>query len=107
MANAADGYLADWLPHEAQLAALDWRVAELEAQLAALDWREITETDLPEIGQQVLACFKGQFQWVIFPATMTRHQGVFAVGHAKPTHWMPMPAPPAPRSCEEHEWLTR
>jgi hypothetical protein len=81
--------------------------AQMRRQLAALDWREITETDLPEIGQQVLACFKGQFQWVIFPATMTRHQGVFAVGHAKPTHWMPMPAPPAPRSCEEHEWLTR
>jgi len=80
---------------EAQLAAATegWRIAG--EQLAALQWRRISEQDLPEIGQEVLACFKGQFQWVIFPAAMTRHEGIFAPGHAKPTHWMPKPVPPA------------
>ena len=50
----------------------------------------------PDDGRKVLACFKGQFEWVIFVAYATRksHGGVYAPGHASPTHWMPLPEPP-------------
>lgn len=50
----------------------------------------------PIDGRKVLACFKGQFDWVIFTASAMpqTHGGVQAPGHAAPTHWMPMPEPP-------------
>ena len=56
-------------------------------------WVKCSER-LPEVGTEVLACFKGQFKWVMFLATMTQHDGVFAAGHAEPTHWQPLPNPP-------------
>jgi hypothetical protein len=56
-------------------------------------WISIHES-LPEIEQQVLSCFKGQFAWVMFVATMTRNNGLYAAGYAAPTHWMPLPEPP-------------
>jgi hypothetical protein len=49
---------------------------------------------LPEVGQRVMACFKGQFDWVIFVATSTVHDGLSQPGYARPTHWMPLPEPP-------------
>jgi hypothetical protein len=50
---------------------------------------------LPGVGTKVLACFKAQFEWVMFTARMTRHDGVYAPGYATSTHWMPLPEPPA------------
>lgn len=47
----------------------------------------------PTDGREVLACFKGQFRWVIFIAH-AHSSGVRAPGHAPATHWMPMPEPP-------------
>lgn len=58
------------------------------------EWISVKE-NLPAIGDTVLAAFKGQFKWVIFPATCTLHDGLYAAGYASPTHWMPLPEPPA------------
>lgn len=58
-----------------------------------MQWVNVTDR-YPEIGQQVLACFHGQFQWVMFFATMTPTNGLFAAGYAAPTHWIPRPEPP-------------
>ena len=52
------------------------------------------EDQVPELGKTVWACFKGQFSWVQFPATMTREFGLWSQGYAAPTHWMPLPEPP-------------
>jgi hypothetical protein len=49
---------------------------------------------LPDVEQKVWACFKGQFEWVQYPAIMTAHLGIFANGYAAASHWMPLPNPP-------------
>lgn len=46
---------------------------------------------MPELGTVVLATFKGQYNWVIFPAVMTFDKGLYSQGYAAPTHWMPIP----------------
>jgi uncharacterized protein DUF551 len=52
------------------------------------------EDRLPELGETVLATFKGQFQWVMFPAMCSTVNGLYATGYALPTHWQPLPEPP-------------
>ncbi len=58
---------------------------------AMSDWRPIETA--PKEGQDVLACFKGQFEWVMFIAICGRF-GPKAHGYADPTHWMPLPDAP-------------
>lgn len=49
----------------------------------------------PTDGREVLAAFKGQFDWVIFIAhAYGAPYGVHAIGYAKPTHWTHMPNDP-------------
>lgn len=56
-------------------------------------WQTIESA--PKDIKDVLVCFEGQFGWVVFVAPAfgaeTRRPG-----YAAPTHWMPLPAPPAP-----------
>ncbi len=58
-----------------------------------MQWQPIESA--PTDGREVLAAFRGQFQWVIFTARCCNQPyGVYNCGYAKPTHWMPLPAPP-------------
>lgn len=77
---------------------LKWR--DCDAAISAIDaalaepggWQPIKTA--PKDGRQVLACFKGQFEWIIFLAHATSAHGVMASGHAAPTHWMTLPDSP-------------
>ena len=71
---------------------LQERVAELEAQLAALDWREITEKDLPKVGDEVLDAETVCVQLVV------EDSGVDDWTELGYTHFRPLAPPPAPRS---------
>lgn len=68
--------------------------AQIQTTTRDFTWRLIETA--PTDGRQVLACFKGQFSWVIFTAAAAPQSGggVWAPGHATPTHWMPIPEPP-------------
>lgn len=57
------------------------------------EWISVKDR-LPTVGDEVLACFKGQFSWVMFTAVSTHHHGLVADGYASATHWMPLPEPP-------------
>lgn len=56
------------------------------------EWVKVKDR-LPEVGQEVLATFKGQFGWVMFTAT-SWPDGLVACGYAPPTHWHPLPECP-------------
>lgn len=56
------------------------------------EWQPIDTA--PKDGTQILACFKGQFDWVIFIAHSDKSR-VWAAGYASPTHWQPLPKPPS------------
>jgi hypothetical protein len=56
-------------------------------------WRSIETA--PKDGSEILACFQGQFRWVMFVA-LAFGADSNAQGYAKPTHWMPLPAAPLP-----------
>lgn len=72
-------------------------VQEMARELLALreanHWIPVSER-LPELDQEVYACFQGQFRWVYFVASMTARGGLYAGGYALPTHWRPLPSPP-------------
>jgi len=52
------------------------------------------EDNLPPFGEKVLACFKGQFNWVIFIAELLDDGKLGNTRYAPPTHWMALPVPP-------------
>jgi hypothetical protein len=56
------------------------------------EWVSV-EDRLPDYGVDVLACFHGQFKWVLFVARKSQGE-LQAAGYAKPTHWQPLPTPP-------------
>jgi hypothetical protein len=73
----------------------------LEAELAHLraedERRWISVKDrLPNVGERVLAGFKGQFAWITFFAACSTSSRLTAYGFADPTHWQPLPSPPTP-----------
>lgn len=54
-------------------------------------WHRVKDGDLPKLGSEVIGAFRGQFNWVRFPAQMTLHHGLYASGYASPTHWAEWP----------------
>lgn len=85
------------LAYDPMMCNITPEVLECLRELNGLRWKKATVEDLPPIGTKVLAAFEGQFEWVMFPASMTKHNGIYAPGYATPTHWRPWPTPPAPR----------
>lgn len=49
--------------------------------------------DARKDGKQVLACFRGQFDWVYFVA-YARTDGVLLDGYAPAEYWQDLPTPP-------------
>lgn len=60
------------------------------------EWQPIESA--PKDGREVLVCFQSRNgpDWIIFTARAysEQHGGTKRDGYAKPTYWMPLPAPP-------------
>lgn len=55
-------------------------------------WRDIATA--PKDGSKILVGFQGQFDWMQYVA-YSAGPDTQSAGFARPTHWQPLPAPPA------------
>ena len=73
------------------------RIKELEAKLAALDWTEITESNLPKVGDEVMRFRADKIRQTVYAVDGTEEQNTLIICLARgDTHFRPINPPVQP-----------
>ena len=100
VAKAVEAWHHDWRsgpPEQNETSAMR---AALTAALAKA-WRPIESAPIGTHSHDRIAVgFEGQFGWILFTA-YPKGKDTAVPGYAKPTHWIPLPPPPATKEAAE------